>query len=319
MDTLLDFEKPIAEIEEMIAKLKKLGEEHKDDFVSQIAELEQKCLARKREIYEHLTPWQTVQVARHPRRPVLQDYIGTVFTDFFELHGDRLFGDDRAVVTGLASVGTYPVVLVGQNKGRSVEENVERNFAMSNPEGYRKALRVMRLAEKYRLPVVTVIDTPAAYPGREAEERGQAEAIARNLAEMARLETAIVSVVIGEGGSGGAIGVGVCDVLLMLSNAIYSVIPPEGCAAILWRDSTYGAQAAESLGLTGRELYSIQGLAAPISAGGKLPREVTVEAVDEKGARKSFQARVRIDTPAEVQYVRHGGILQYVLRRLAKV
>jgi len=257
METILDFEKPIAEIEKMIERLKKVAAESTGDFDAQLAELEQRCQERKREVYDSLSPWQVVQVARHPRRPVLQDYLNLVFTEFFELHGDRLYGDDRAIIGGFATIGKTRVMLIGQNKGRSVEENIERNFAMANPEGYRKALRLMHLAEQYGLPVVTLVDTPAAYPGREAEERGQAEAIARNLAEMARLEVPIVSVVIGEGGSGGAIGVAVCDSLLMLSNAIYSVIPPEGCAAILWRDASYASKAAESLRITAKSLRDL--------------------------------------------------------------
>ncbi|MBD3242192.1 MAG: acetyl-CoA carboxylase carboxyltransferase subunit alpha [Chitinivibrionales bacterium] len=257
METTFEFEKPILEIEKMIEKLRKLSDDNKGDFTEQINELEQKCRDRKREIYENLSPWETVQIARHPKRPILQDYIRLMLTDFIELHGDRLYGDDRAIIGGFATIGKTKVMLIGQNKGRTVEENLERNFAMSNPEGYRKALRLMRLAQKYGLPVVTIIDTPAAFPGKEAEERGQAEAIARNLTEMARLETPIVSVVIGEGGSGGAIGIGVCDTLLMLSNSIYSVIPPEGCAAILWRDSSYAPQAAEALKLTARELKQL--------------------------------------------------------------
>jgi acetyl-CoA carboxylase carboxyl transferase subunit alpha len=277
METNLEFEKPIAEIERAIDKLKKLAEEDKGDFNDEIAELEEKCRERKREVYQHLTPWETVQVARHPKRPVLQDYLSLVFSDFVELHGDRRFGDDRALLGGFATIGKTRVMLIGQNKGRSIEENVERNFGMSNPEGYRKALRLMKLAEKYQLPVVTIIDTPAAYPGREAEERGQAEAIARNLVEMSRLKTPIVSVVIGEGGSGGAIGVGLSDVLLMLSNAIYSVIPPEGCAAILWRDAAYAPQAAESLKLTAKELRKLgvadEVIAEPLGGAHSSPQE----------------------------------------------
>jgi acetyl-CoA carboxylase carboxyl transferase subunit alpha len=206
-----------------------------------------------------------VQVARHPRRPVLQDYIRTVFTDFVELHGDRGFGDDRALIGGFATVGKVPVMLIGHNKGKTVEDNVERNFGMSNPEGYRKALRLMRLAEKYNLPIVTLVDTPAAFPGKEAEERGQAEAIARNLVEMAHLGVPIISIVTGEGGSGGAIGIAVCDRLLMLSYAIYSVIPPEGCAAILWRDASHAPLAAERLKITAPELLK-QGIADEVVA-----------------------------------------------------
>jgi acetyl-CoA carboxylase carboxyl transferase subunit alpha len=257
MEPSFDFEKPILEIERMIEKLKGVSKQDDTDHSARIAALEEQCLAQKKEIYANLTPWQTVQIARHPKRPVLQDYIRHIFTDFVELHGDRLYGDDRALIGGFATIGKTPVMLIGQNKGRSVEENLERNFAMANPEGYRKALRLMRMAAQFALPVVTLIDTPAAYPGKEAEERGQAEAIARNLAEMARLESPIVSVVLGEGGSGGAIGIGVADVILMLSHSIYSVIPPEGCAAILWRDAAQAPRAAESLKLTATALVEL--------------------------------------------------------------
>lgn len=257
MEPTFDFEKPILEIEKMIEKLKKLAEDNKGDFSDQIKELEDKCRAQKEEIYSNLSPWQTVQIARHPKRPVLQDYLSYIFTDFIELHGDRLYGDDMALIGGFATIGKTKVMLIGQNKGKNVAENVKRNFGMSNPEGYRKSLRLMKLAEKYHLPIITIIDTPAAYPGREAEERGQAEAIAHNMTDMARLEVPIIVIVIGEGGSGGAIGIGVGDVVLMLSHAIYSVIPPEGCAAILWRDASYAPQAAESLKLTANSLLDL--------------------------------------------------------------
>lgn len=257
MDPISDFEKPVHEIEKMIDELKKLTADNKGDYSERIAELEQECREQKRTIYSSLDSWQTVQVARHPKRPVFQDYVERIFPDFIELHGDRRYADDRALIGGFATIGKTRVMVIGQNKGRSTEEKVERNFAMSNPEGYRKAIRLMRMAEKFGLPIVTVIDTPAAYPGKEAEERGQAEAIAANLVDMAAIETPIISIVIGEGGSGGAIGIGVCDVLLMLSHAIYSVIPPEGCAAILWRDAAYAPQAAESLKLTAPSLESL--------------------------------------------------------------
>jgi acetyl-CoA carboxylase carboxyl transferase subunit alpha len=258
MEPLLEFEKPLVEIEKMIEKLKKLTEDDKGDFANQIRELEEKLGRQKEEIYAHLSPWQTVQIARHPKRPVLQDYISAVFTDFIEMHGDRLYGDDRAIIGGFATLGNQRVMLIGHNKGKSVDENVERNFGMANPEGYRKALRLMRLAERYGLPVISIIDTPAAFPGKDAEERGQAEAIAHNMVEMARLQVPIVVIVIGEGGSGGALGIGVGDIVIMLSNAIYSVIPPEGCAAILWRDSSFAPQAAESLKLTAPALLQFK-------------------------------------------------------------
>jgi acetyl-CoA carboxylase carboxyl transferase subunit alpha len=196
------------------------------------------------------SPWEIVAVARHQKRPVLQDYITLICSDFIELHGDRNFGDDRALIGGFATIGGIRLILIGHNKGKNVEENIERNFGMARPEGYRKALRLMKLAEMFGLPVVTLVDTPGAYPGMDAEERGQAEAIARNLFEMSRLSVPIISVISGEGGSGGALGIAVADRVLMLENSIYSVISPEGCAAILWRDSNYAPQAAEALKLT---------------------------------------------------------------------
>ncbi|MDR2578906.1 MAG: acetyl-CoA carboxylase carboxyltransferase subunit alpha [Chitinispirillales bacterium] len=257
MERELEFEKPVAELEKAIEKLKNSATESKGDFNAQIAELEKNCEERKREIYDSLTPWQTIQVARHPRRPVLHDYITMMFTDFVELHGDRCFGDDRAMIGGFATLSGKKVMLIGHSKGKDVNENVRRNFGMARPEGYRKAMRLMRLAEKFGIPIVTFIDTAGAYPGLDAEQRGQAEAIARNLTEMAKLEVPIVSIVTGEGGSGGALGIGVADSVLMLSNAVYSVISPEGCASILWRDAAYSPQAAESLKLTAKSLLSL--------------------------------------------------------------
>jgi len=253
----LEFEKPITEMEKAIEKLKTLAVENKGDFNSQIAELQRKCEERKEEIYNTLTPWQTVQVARHPGRPVLYDYISMIFTNFVELHGDRCYGDDYAMVGGFATIDNQKVMLIGHSKGKNVDENVKRNFGMARPEGYRKALRLMRLAEKFNLPVVTFIDTAGAFPGLDAEERGQAEAIARNLTEMAKLEIPIVSIVTGEGGSGGALGIGVADTVLMLSNAVYSVISPEGCASILWRDASYASLAADNLKITAKSLLSL--------------------------------------------------------------
>jgi acetyl-CoA carboxylase carboxyl transferase subunit alpha len=258
MERELDFEKPVAEMERAIEKLKNTAADQKGaGFKAKIAELEMECEERRKEIYESLSPWQTVQVARHPKRPVLYDYIALMFTDFVELHGDRCFGDDRALIGGFATLEGRKVMLIGHSKGKNVEENVRRNFGMARPEGYRKALRLMRLAEKFGIPVVTFIDTPGAYPGLDAEQRGQAEAIARNLVEMAKLEVPVVTVVTGEGGSGGALGIGVADAVLMLSNAVYSVISPEGCASILWRDAAYSAQAAESLKITAKSLLSL--------------------------------------------------------------
>ncbi len=253
----LDFETPIAEIEKTIDKLKNLGDNHKGDTESQIKELEKKLEEKRRQIYKKLTPWQTVQVARHQNRPLFEDYVKHVFSGFIELHGDRAFSDDRALVGGFACLGEHRLMLIGHNKGKKVEENVERNFGCARPEGYRKALRLMRLAEKFNLPVVTLIDTQGAYPGKDAEERGQAEAIAKNLMEMSRLQVPIISIVTGEGGSGGALGIGVCDVLLMLSNSVYSVISPEGCASILWRDAAYASTAAEAMKITAASLKQL--------------------------------------------------------------
>ena len=257
MEREFDFEKPVADLEKAIEKLKSTAADSKGELGEQIAELERKCEERKKEIYDALTPWQTVQVARHPRRPVLYDYISLIFKDFVELRGDRCFGDDRALIGGFAMLDKQKVMLIGHSKGKNVEENVRRNFGMAKPEGYRKALRLMRLAEKFNVPVLTFIDTSGAFPGLDAEQRGQAEAIARNLTEMARLEVPIVTVVTGEGGSGGALGIGVADVVLMLSNAVYSVISPEGCASILWRDAAFSAQAAENLKITAKSLLSL--------------------------------------------------------------
>lgn len=201
--------------------------------------------------------WETVKISRHPERPILQDYISLVFNNFIPLHGDRFFADDPAIVGGFAQIGDEKVMLIGHNKGKNTNEQIERNFGMAKPEGYRKALRLMRLAERFNIPIITVIDTPGAFPGLEAEERGQAESIAKNLTEMAKIEVPIVALVIGEGGSGGALGIGVGDKILMLSNAIYSVISPEGCASILWRDATFAPDAAEALKITASALHDL--------------------------------------------------------------
>jgi acetyl-CoA carboxylase carboxyl transferase subunit alpha len=240
----LDVEKPIIEIDRMREKPKK-------------AERVATCRDSTQQSCAALTPWQTVQIARHPQRPVLQDYIRMLCSEFIELHGDRAFGDDQALIGGLATIGTQRMALIGHNKGKTIEENLKRNFAQARPEGYRKALRIMRLAEKFGLPVVSIVDTQGAYPGLDAEERGQAEAIARNLTEMAGLRTPIIALIAGEGGSGGALGIAVADVVLMLSYSVYSVISPEGCASILWRDATFSAAAAEAMKLTAPALLNL--------------------------------------------------------------
>lgn len=253
----LEFENGLADLEQKITELKRLNEDPKVHFNSEITALKRKLNSALKRVYTELTPWQTVQVARHPQRPGFKDYVNGMFSEFIELHGDRCFGDDKALLGGLATLGGQRCMLLGMDKGKTVEEKVVANFGMANPEGYRKALRLMRLAEKFRIPIVCLVDTPAAYPGREAEERGQAEAIARNLTEMASLTVPIVVMITGEGGSGGALGIAVGDAILMLSMSVYSVIPPEGCAAILWRDADKAPQAAEALRVTAPSLLEM--------------------------------------------------------------
>jgi len=252
---VLDFERPLLELEQKLEEMRALSAQL--DIAEEIRELEQKLEELRQQVYSSLTRWQRVQIARHPERPYTLDYVQHVFTDFVELHGDRCYGDDPAIVGGLARFEGIPVVVVGHQKGRDTKENLRRNFGMPNPEGYRKALRLFRLAEKFRKPVITFLDTPGAYPGIGAEERGQAEAIARNLFEMARLQTPIVVVIIGEGGSGGALGIGVGDRILMLQYAWYSVIAPESCSSILWRSWDFKEQAAEELELCAEDLLRL--------------------------------------------------------------
>lgn len=250
----LDFEKPIIELEAKIEELKHFGAGKKVDLGPEIKKLEQKLEKMRKDIYENLTDWQRVQIARHPARPYTFDYISMLTADFLELHGDRLFADDLALVGGIARINGNKIMILGHQKGRDVKENIRRNFGCAHPEGYRKALRLMQMAAKFRLPIVTLIDTPGAYPGLGAEERGQAQAIATNLRDMMNLVTPIIAVVIGEGGSGGAIGIGVADRVFMLQNAYYSVISPEGCASILWRNSVRAPDAANALKMTGEHL-----------------------------------------------------------------
>jgi acetyl-CoA carboxylase carboxyl transferase subunit alpha len=250
-----DFEKPIAELAHRLADLRKTEDRKQDPAAIQALETQLDRL--KQEVYRTLTPWQRVQLARHPLRPYTLDYIQALMTDFIELHGDRLYGDDKAMICGLAQLEGQRLVVIGHQKGRDTKENLMRNFGSAHPEGYRKAMRLMRMAEKCRLPIVVFIDTPGAYPGIGAEERGQAHSIAYNMREMARIRTSIFVCVIGEGGSGGALGVGVGDYVTMLENAYYSVISPEGCAAILWRDRTKAPDAAAALKLTAEDLLRL--------------------------------------------------------------
>lgn len=256
----LDFEKPIFELQKKLEDLRQHPETHAIDvsFEEEIALIEAKIEETRKQIYSNLTPWQRVQLARHPKRPYTLDYIKAAFTEFEELHGDRLFADDRAMVGGFAKLGDQRVVVIGTQKGRDTKENILRNFGSAHPEGYRKALRLMRMADKFGLPIITLIDTAGAYPGIGAEERHIAEAIAVNLREMTMMEVPIIATVIGEGGSGGALGIGVADRVLIMENAYYSVISPEGCAAILWKDRSASAKAAEALKITAKHLLELK-------------------------------------------------------------
>src|SRR4030065_2622425 len=253
--TVLDFEKPIVELEAKLEEMRKFSDDL--DIDKEIVKIEEKVKKLKEGIYRELTRWQRLQLARHPDRPYTLDYINLMTTNFIELHGDRHFKDDKAIVGGFANLDEYKVMIIGHQKGRDTKQNVYRNFGMPNPEGYRKALRLMRLAEKFNKPIITFIDTPGAYPGIGAEERGQAEAIARNLYEMANISVPIIVVVIGEGGSGGALAVGVGNKVLMLENSVYSVISPEGCATILWEDCKKVEEAAEALCLAADDLLKL--------------------------------------------------------------
>lgn len=276
----LDFEKPLESLFEQLDKIKQVGEEGDLDVTPMIEELETKINVKRKEIYDNLTRWQRVQLSRHPERPYTLFYIEQIFNNFVELHGDRCFGDDKAIVGGLAEIDGQTVMVIGHQKGNNTKMRQYRNFGMANPEGYRKALRLMKMAERFGFPVVTLIDTPGAFPGIEAEERGQAEAIARNLFEMAKLEVPIICVVIGEGASGGAIGIGLGNKVIMLENTWYSVISPESCSSILWRSWDFKEQAAEALKLTADDMLSfglIDGIIKePLGGAHSAPEEMAV-------------------------------------------
>ncbi len=253
----LEFEKPIVELEKKIQELKTFISDKKIDLSSEVKRLEEKLETLRKDTYSSLTAWQRVQIARHPQRPYTFDYISMIASDFLELHGDRSFLDDKAMVGGLAKINNQKVMIMGHQKGRDTKENLKRNFGCAHPEGYRKALRLMQLAEKFHLPIVIFVDTPGAYPGIGAEERGQAQAIALNLREMVSVAVPIMTIIIGEGGSGGALGIGIADKVCVLENAYYSVISPEGCAAILWKSSAKAPEAAEALKLTAQDLLKM--------------------------------------------------------------
>jgi acetyl-CoA carboxylase carboxyl transferase subunit alpha len=278
MRDYLEFEKPLREVEEKIEKLAASGG-GKSGNQDEIRKLRTKLAQLEHELYSKLSPWQRTQLARHPQRPSTLDYIGEMFRDFLEFHGDRSFGDDRAIVGGFASFNGRSVMVIGHQKGKTLKERMQRNFGMPNPEGYRKALRLMKMAEKFSRPIITFIDTPGAYPGIGAEERGQAEAIARNLYAMSRLAVPIISIVIGEGGSGGALALGVTDRILMLEHGVYSVISPEGCAAILWDDPAKVPDAAAALKMTAQDLVDLEivdeVIPEPLGGAHREPRAVT--------------------------------------------
>jgi acetyl-CoA carboxylase carboxyl transferase subunit alpha len=278
MRDYLEFEKPLREVEEKIEKLAASGG-GKSGNQDEIRKLRTKLAQLEHELYSKLSPWQRTQLARHPQRPSTLDYIGEMFRDFLEFHGDRSFGDDRAIVGGFASFNGRSVMVIGHQKGKTLKERMQRNFGMPNPEGYRKALRLMKMAEKFSRPIITFIDTPGAYPGIGAEERGQAEAIARNLYAMSRLAVPIISIVIGEGGSGGALALGVSDRILMLEHGVYSVISPEGCAAILWDDPAKVPDAAAALKMTAQDLVDLEivdeVIPEPLGGAHREPRAVT--------------------------------------------
>ncbi len=255
---MLEFEKPIKNLEDKIEELRTIGSDGQVNIIEEINVLQKKCNTLIKDIYSNLTPWQITQIARHPERPYTMDFINLIFKDFHELHGDRTYSDDNAIVAGIAHFEGISVAVIGHQKGRGTNDKIKRNFGMAKPEGFRKALRVMKLAEKFNMPIVTFIDTPGAYPGIDAEERGQSEAIANNLLEMSNLSVPILSYVIGEGGSGGALAIGVCDHLAMLDYSIYSVISPEGCASILWKSPDNANKAAEAMCITADNLLKLK-------------------------------------------------------------
>ncbi len=305
----LDYEQPIAELEAKIDELRYMSNDSDLNITEEIQKLKEKSASLTKSIFASLTPWQVTQMARHPQRPYTLDYIKHIITDFEELHGDRTYADDAALVTGIGRLNGRPVAVIGHQKGRDTKEKVARNFGMPRPEGYRKALRIMKMAERFGMPVITFIDTPGAYPGIGAEERGQSEAIARNLFEMAQLKTPIISTVIGEGGSGGALAVGVADHLMMLQYSIYSVISPEGCASILWKSAEKASDAAATLGVTSDRLKELKLIdeVVPEPLGGA-HRDVEEMA---SRVRKSLEAKLK-----ELESVSHENLIKRRQQRI---
>lgn len=308
----LDFEQPIAELEDKIEQLRLVGNDSDINITDEINRLKSKSVNLTESIFNDLSSWDIARVARHPRRPYTLDYFETMFEDFDELHGDRHFGDDASLVGGLARFEGQPVMVIGHQKGREIREKVKRNFGMPRPEGYRKACRLMEMAERFQIPIMTFIDTPGAYPGIGAEERGQSEAIAYNLAVMSRLRTPIITTVIGEGGSGGALAIGVCDRLLMLQYATYSVISPEGCASILWKSADYASVAADAMGVTAKRLREL-GLAdriinEPLGGAHRDPESMTASL---KTVLSEELAKLRELSPDELVEQRYARLTAY--------
>ncbi|KDE40494.1 MAG: acetyl-CoA carboxylase carboxyl transferase subunit alpha [Nitrincola lacisaponensis] len=305
----LDFEQPIAELEAKINELRHVGEGNADlNLSEEINNLQEKSQRLTRSIFNDLSAWQISQLSRHPQRPYTLDYLALAFDDFDEIHGDRHFADDPAIVGGIARLDGVPVVVIGHQKGREVKEKVRRNFGMPRPEGYRKALRIMEMAERFRLPVLTFIDTPGAYPGIDAEERGQSEAIAFNLAKMSRLRTPIISTVIGEGGSGGALAIGVCDELLMLQYGTYSVISPEGCASILWKSAERASDAAKAMGINSERLHELglvdRVIPEPLGGAHRHPADMAASLKVQLQASLERLGQLDLDTLIERRYER---------------
>lgn len=304
----LDFEQPIADLEAKIEELRMVGNDTDINITDEISRLKSKSVSLTENIFSDLKPWDVTRLARHPRRPYTLDYINMIFEDFDELHGDRRYADDPAIVGGTARIDDKPVMVIGHQKGREVREKVLRNFGMPRPEGYRKALRLMEMAERFKMPLLTFIDTPGAYPGIGAEERGQSEAIAFNLAVMSRLKTPIISTVIGEGGSGGALAIGVCDRLYMLQYSTYAVISPEGCASILWKSADFASQAAEAMGVTASRLKEL-GLAdnvidEPLGGAHRKPAKMAESLKEALGEGLSELGRLPLDELVARRYER---------------
>ncbi|MGL6161815.1 acetyl-CoA carboxylase carboxyl transferase subunit alpha [Microbulbifer sp.] len=304
----LEFEQPIAELESKIKELQHVGDDNELNIADEVTRLREKSEKLTESIYADLTPWQVVQVARHPQRPYSQDYIKRIFTDWDELHGDRHFGDDKAIIAGIARLDGVPVAVIGEEKGRTVNDKVARNFGMPKPEGYRKALRIMQMAERFKLPVLTLIDTPGAYPGIDSEERGISEAIAQNLAVMSRLRTPIICTVIGEGSSGGALAIGVGDQLNMLQYSTYFVISPEGCANIIWKTVEKAPLAAEAMGVTSSVLEELgivdETIPEPLGGAHRDPDTIAARLKERLSAQVEQLRNVPIDELLEKRYQR---------------